>query len=73
MQPLSPKTDDLIDTELGKGIPYGVYDQTRFDVWVSSGHDHDTAYGGGIYKTLVAGHGLRVYSNATELLITAAS
>ncbi len=56
----------------GKGIPYGVYDMTRNQGWVSVGTDHDTAQ--------FAVHSIRqwwyqmgraAYSEASELLITA--
>ena len=35
---------DFLDKELGKAIPYGVYDLTRNQGWVSVGIDHDTAH-----------------------------
>src|SRR5262252_69354 len=34
---------DFVDKELGKAIPYGVYDVTANQGWVSVGTDHDTA------------------------------
>jgi hypothetical protein len=34
---------DFMDKELGKAIPYGVYDVTGNQGWVSVGIDHDTA------------------------------
>ena len=34
---------DFQDKELGKAIPYGVYDITSNEGWVSVGIDHDTA------------------------------
>ena len=34
---------DFIDKDLGKAIPYGIYDQTANTGWVSVGVDHDTA------------------------------
>lgn len=37
------KVHDFIDPELGKAIPYGVYDLARNQGWVSVGRDHDTA------------------------------
>ena len=43
-KPTKTKTYDLEVQELGKGIPYGVDDQTRHDGWVSVGIDNDTAY-----------------------------
>jgi hypothetical protein len=35
---------DFMDQELGKAIPYGVYDITENQGWVSVGIDHDTAH-----------------------------
>ncbi len=34
---------DFLDKELGKAIPYGVYDVTGNNGWVSIGIDHDTS------------------------------
>jgi Rhodopirellula transposase DDE domain len=34
---------DFIDPELGKAIPYGIYDISRDEGWVTVGIDHDTA------------------------------
>ena len=34
---------DFMDKELGKAIPYGVYDVSANQGWVSVGIDHDTA------------------------------
>ena len=34
---------DFLDKELGKAIPYGVYDVAANTGWVSVGTDHDTA------------------------------
>jgi hypothetical protein len=46
-QPLSVpeevRVHDFRDKELGKAIPYGVYDITNNQGWVSVGIDHDTA------------------------------
>ncbi len=42
-QPEEVKVHDFIDRELGKAIPYGVYDLTANTGWVSVGVDHDTA------------------------------
>ncbi len=35
---------DFLDKTLGKAIPYGVYDLTKNEGWVSVGIDHDTAH-----------------------------
>ena len=41
--PEEVKVYDFIDKDLGKAIPYGVYDMTADTGWVSVGVDHDTA------------------------------
>jgi transposase len=41
--PLRVRVHDFRDKELGVAIPYGVYDLTRNDGWVSVGIDHNTA------------------------------
>ncbi len=43
-QPEEVQVHDFMDKELGKAIPYGVYDMTANQGWVSVGIDHDTAY-----------------------------
>jgi hypothetical protein len=43
-QPEKVRVHDFQDKELGKAIPYGVYDVTNNQGWVSVGIDHDTAY-----------------------------
>ena len=42
-KPECVRTHDSIDRDLGKEIPYGVYDITNNEGWVSVGIDHDTA------------------------------
>jgi len=42
-QPEQVRVHDFLDKELGKAIPYGVYDITGNQGWVSVGIDHDTA------------------------------
>ena len=34
---------DFVDKELGKAIPYGIYDLIKNEGWVNVGIDHDTA------------------------------
>jgi len=63
---------DFPDNELGVAIPYGVYDLTRNEGWVSVGLDHDTAQ----FSTATIEYwwkrmGARVYPGAKRLLITA--
>ena len=42
-QPVPVRTHDFKDKQLGKAIPYGVYDLANDEGWVSVGIDHDTA------------------------------
>lgn len=42
-QPQRVRVHDFEDPQLGKAIPYGVYDVTANMGWVSVGTDHDTA------------------------------
>ena len=42
-RPLSVNVHDFPDKDLGKAIPYGIYDVTHNMGWVSVGVDHDTA------------------------------
>ena len=43
-EPEKVRIHDFQDKKLGKAIPYGVYDITNNQGWVSVGIDHDTAY-----------------------------
>ena len=42
-EPVAVKTHDFPDAELGKAIPYGIYDLAANTGWVNVGTDHDTA------------------------------
>ena len=42
-KPTTVKVYDLIDKDLDKAIPYGVYDIANNEGWVSVGISHDTA------------------------------
>jgi hypothetical protein len=42
-EPENVSTHDFPDKQLGKAIPYGVYDLASNEGWVSVGIDHDTA------------------------------
>ena len=42
-QPMATRTHDFPGDGEGKAIPYGVYDLTADEGWVSVGTDHDTA------------------------------
>ena len=71
-QPEEVRVHDFKDKELGKAIPYGVYDPTHNNGWVSVGIDHDTAY----FATETIRRwwqemGQPVYPQARELLVTA--
>jgi hypothetical protein len=43
-EPEEVRVHDFMDPDLGKAIPYGVYDITNNQGWVNVGIDHDTAY-----------------------------
>lgn len=63
---------DFIDQELGKGIPYGIFDQTANNGWVSVGTDHDTAqFAVETLRRWWYKMGITAYPAARELLITA--
>ena len=63
---------DFVDELLGKVIPYGVFDLSRNEGWVSVGIDHDTAQ----FAVQAIGRwwqkmGAKRYPRARELLVTA--
>jgi len=63
---------DFVDKELGKAIPYGVYDIARNEGWVSVGITHDTAeLSVETIRRWWRRMGSRVYPLASEMLITA--
>jgi hypothetical protein len=71
-EPEAVEIHDFVDKELGKVIPYGVYDLSRNEGWVSVGIDHDTAQ----FAVQAIGRwwrkmGAKRYPEAKELLITA--
>jgi transposase len=71
-EPTPVKQHDLIDKELGKVIPYGVYDVSQNKGWVSVGVDHDTAsLAVETIRQWWQQMGQLDYPDATELLITA--
>jgi transposase len=66
------RVHDFKIPELGKAIPYGVYDLTRNAGWVSVGIDHDTAtFAVRSIRRWWQAMGHRAYPKATSLLITA--
>jgi hypothetical protein len=73
-RPRQVKSKDFPEKELGKVAPYGVYDLTANEGWVSVGIDHDTAeFAVESLRRWWYRMGRSVYSGATELLITADS
>lgn len=68
------KTHDFPDKDKGKAIPFGVYDVTRNEGWVSVGIDHDTAeFAAASIGRWWKEMGKKRYPNAASLLITADS
>jgi hypothetical protein len=70
--PVEVRTHDFKDKTLGHAIPYGIYDLTANEGWVSVGISHDTATFAvntilGWWQQL----GKQRYPNATTLTITA--
>lgn len=73
-EPEQVRTHDFIDPELGKAIPYGVYDVTRNQGWVNVGIDHDTPeFAVESIRRWWRCMGRPCYPEATALLITADS
>ena len=63
---------DFMDKDLGKAIPYGVYDLTANQGWVSVGIDHDTArFAAEAIRRWWTKMGSKRHPEAEELLITA--
>jgi transposase len=66
------RVHDFLDKELGKAIPYGVYDLTHNEAWVSVGIDHDTAeFAAAAIGRWWSKMGRRRYPGADALYITA--
>ncbi|MFZ3047445.1 MAG: ISAzo13 family transposase [Desulfatirhabdiaceae bacterium] len=71
-QPVEVNMHDFADPDLGKDIPYGVYDLERNEGWVSAGVTHDTAEF--VVETINRWWqrmGQLVYGDVREILITA--
>ena len=63
---------DFPDPEMGKAIPYGVYDLAGNEGWVNVGDDHDTpAFAVASIARWWERMGRSRYPNATRLMITA--
>jgi transposase len=72
--PESVNVHDFKNDELGVAIPYGVYDMTRNEGWVSVGIDHNTAeFAVETIRRWWHHMGSQAYPNASQLLITADS
>jgi Rhodopirellula transposase DDE domain len=71
-QPRPVQAKDFRDKELGKVAPYGVYDVTANEGWVSVGITHDTAaFAVESVRRWWYRLGQAVYPEAAEMLITA--
>src|SRR5512144_2532089 len=71
-QPELVRVHDFKDKQLGKAIPYGVYDIAANHGWVNVGIDHDTAqFAVNSIRSWWQHLGRRRYPNATRLQITA--
>jgi hypothetical protein len=70
-QPTPVKSKDFPDKDLGKVAPYGVYDLTAKEGWVSVGVSHETAaFAVQTLRYWFTRMGHRRYPEAEELLIT---
>lgn len=70
-QPPTVRVHDFQDDELGKAIPYGIYDLSANAGWVSVGVDHDTPeFAVESIRRWWRRMGRRTYPKAQELLIT---
>jgi len=72
--PRHTNVHDFPDTELGKAVPYGVYDVTADTGWVNVGTDADTGqFAVESIRRWWHAVGRTAYPNATRVLITADS
>ena len=74
LQGEAPKVNvyDFMDKELGKAVPYGVYDISQNQGWVSVGISKDTAeFAVNTIKTWWQQMGKEQYPDAKKILITA--
>ena len=71
-EPTRVKTHDFVDPELGRAVPYGIYDLANNEGWVSVGDTGDTAeFAVASIRRWWAQMGAERFPDATELLITA--
>lgn len=72
--PIKVNDHDFIDKELGKAIPYGVYDINNNSGWVNVGIDHETSeFAVESIRRWWKSMGQEAHPNANFLLITADS
>jgi hypothetical protein len=70
--PVPVNTHDFPDKELGKAIPYGIYDLAANTGWVNVGTDHDTAaFAVESLRRWWSTAGRESYPHAGRLLVTA--
>jgi len=70
--PVPVRTHDFMDKDLGKAIPYGVYDVAADAGWVNAGTDHDTAaFAVESIRRWWKAMGRAAYPHARQLLVTA--
>jgi len=70
--PEAVRVHDFVIPELGRAVPYGVYDIANDAGWVSVGVDHDTAaFAVNAIRSWWKSMGRERYPNANSLLITA--
>jgi hypothetical protein len=71
-KPVPVRVHDFLDPQLGKVIPYGIYDTGRNEGWVNVGIDHDTPeFAVDSIARWWKVMGSKVYPGARELFITA--
>ena len=71
-RPVPVRTHDFMDKDLGKAIPYGVYDVAADAGWVNVGTDHDTAaFAVESIRRWWKAMGRAAYPRARRLLVTA--
>jgi hypothetical protein len=71
-EPTRTKTHDFVDKELGRAVPYGVYDIANNEGWVSVGDTADTStFAVEAIRRWWYSMGRQRFPDATELLITA--
>ena len=71
-EPEEVQVYDFLNKELGKAIPYGVYDLASNEGWVSVGIDHDTAhFAAASIRRWWDEMGAKRFPRASKLMITA--